>query len=258
MLSRLERKVTAAVQRLRNRSWFLSRATSPADRRRREWLLQRFRLIERRVHCAHAELELLHMADYLLRAAVEGDLIECGCYLGGSSAKLSLVAAALGRTLWVCDSFQGLPPVAEADGRYHSTWGGRLVTYQQGEFAARLDVVRGHVERFGDASVCRFVPGFFSDTLPGLKVAPAFAFMDVDLIASGRDCLRALWPRLRPDGRFYTHEANLEEFIHGIMDPAFWIREIGQGPPPIFGAGYGCGFGAGQLAYLDKRPGGRQ
>src|SRR6266567_2092263 len=111
VLSRLEKIVTSAVQRVRNRAWFLSLAGSSADRRCREALLRGFRFIERHVHCAHTELELLHMANYLLRSTIEGDLVECGCYLGGSSAKLSLVAAALGRRLWVCDSFQGLPVV---------------------------------------------------------------------------------------------------------------------------------------------------
>jgi O-methyltransferase len=38
-----------------------------------------------------------------------GSVVECGCYVGGSTANLSLVCAATGRKLIIFDSFQGLP-----------------------------------------------------------------------------------------------------------------------------------------------------
>ena len=41
--------------------------------------------------------------------AIRGDVVECGVYKGASSASLSLVCALVGRKLWVCDSFSGLP-----------------------------------------------------------------------------------------------------------------------------------------------------
>lgn len=116
-----------------------------------------------------------------------------------------------------------------------------------------LDEVRRNVATYGDVTCCEFVKGFFSDTLPNLEVAPCFVFMDVDLISSARDCIRYLWPRLRPGSRFFTHEAILREFVLGIMDPTFWLETIGEPPPVIFGAGFGCGFGAGDIAYFDKR-----
>ena len=40
---------------------------------------------------------------------VEGVVVECGCYLGGSTANLSLVCEIVGRELMVYDSFEGLP-----------------------------------------------------------------------------------------------------------------------------------------------------
>ena len=39
----------------------------------------------------------------------EGVVVECGCYLGGSTANLSLICQAVGRELIVYDSFEGLP-----------------------------------------------------------------------------------------------------------------------------------------------------
>ena len=44
-------------------------------------------------------------------------MVECGCFLGGSTANLSLVCDIVGRELIVYDSFEGLPP-PEADDKY--------------------------------------------------------------------------------------------------------------------------------------------
>ena len=40
---------------------------------------------------------------------LKGDVVECGCYLGGSSVNISLVCALTGRRLLIYDSFEGLP-----------------------------------------------------------------------------------------------------------------------------------------------------
>ena len=41
---------------------------------------------------------------------VEGVVVECGCFMGGSTANLSLACEITGRRLIVYDSFEGLPP----------------------------------------------------------------------------------------------------------------------------------------------------
>ena len=75
----------------------------------------------------------------------------------------------------------------------------------------------------------------------------------MDLISSTRDVLKNLWPKLKPGGRFYTHDANLPDLVYGILDPEYWTKEVGMYPPVIFGAGYGCGMFAGGIAYCEKR-----
>lgn len=47
--------------------------------------------------------------------SVEGVIVEAGCWKGGTTANLSLIAEASGRTLIVYDSFEGLPPPTEGD-----------------------------------------------------------------------------------------------------------------------------------------------
>lgn len=244
-----------SVQYHRRRAidWFVGRARTPAERRTRQTLVQRFRRIHAQIHCAHSERELLLMADELLTTPVKGCLVELGCYKGGSTAKLSLVAQVTGRTLVVCDSFEGLPEPDSRDQVHHHMRGEEL-RYTKGLYSGTLDEVRANIRQYGVFEACQFVKGYFSDTLPTLQVDPCFVFMDVDLIASARDGLRCLWPRLRPMGRFYTHEVSIADFLQGIMDPRWWHETLGQCPPMLIGSGYGCGIGAECLGYFEKTP----
>ena len=59
----------------------------------------------------------LAMASKLLEIPpdVEGVVVECGCFHGGSTANLSLICDIVGRELIVYDSFEGLPPPVPGD-----------------------------------------------------------------------------------------------------------------------------------------------
>jgi len=195
------------------------------------------------------------MADWLLShrsEALPGDMVECGCFRGGSTAKLSIVAAETGRQLIVCDSFDGLPPPTERD-RVHANARGGTVTYVTGDYSARgVDTVRAAVARYGALQVCTFVPGYFANTLPKLRVLPAFVFIDVDYIASAQECLKHLWHHLAQGGRFYTHEAGVIDYVLGITDEGWWRETMSAVPPLLVGAGFGMGDAASQLAFFTK------
>ncbi len=250
MRKALERAAVRRFTRLLNRRWFLGRAGSAEDRKTRLMLLDRFQAVADEIYCAHQDREILAMADFLLRDAPAGDMVECGTYRGGGSAKLSWVAEATGRKLYLCDTFEGLPD--SADGAFHDAREGSLRDFQGGEFAARLDLVRDNVRAHGRVERCEFVPGLLGDSLPSLEVRPAFVFSDVDLVSSTRDAITHLWPKLRPGGRMFIHDSNFVELVEGMMDPEFWRDKIGEAPPVLWGAGYGLGFGTGALAYLQK------
>jgi O-methyltransferase len=220
----------------------------------RRGLVERFSLIHRSVVCAHQEAEMLILAEAILNLGVEGPLVELGCYKGGSSAKLSLVARATGRTLYVCDSFEGLPAPAEFDAAHQLTTG-KVKRYAQGDYCGTYDEVLSNVTAWGAIDSCKFVKGFYSETLPALDVEPALVFMDVDLIESGHDALQHLWPRLRPGGRYFTHEATARTFVYGLLDPEWWHQTMKRCPPILFGAGHGFGPHALNLAYLEKGDG---
>jgi O-methyltransferase len=240
------------IRDLYAREWFLRRARSSEERRQRRRLLNQFSGIQKAIRCEHDSRELLAMADYILTAAPAGALVECGCYQGGSSAKLSVIAAMTGRELYVCDSFEGLPGVSKVEAAFR-TVDGRDSGFSAGQYGATIDQVRANIERHGNYKVCHLVKGFFNESLTALTSVPtAFVFSDADLVSSTRDVIKFMWPNLAEGGRLYTHDANIPELVRGITDGRWWIEQVGEYAPPLFGAGYGCGFGAGSIGYFEK------
>src|SRR5690349_16823289 len=57
---------------------------------------------------------------FVVSQDIAGDVVECGTARGGSAALMGLTLAQTGsdRTLWVFDTFQGLPPPTDADPDY--------------------------------------------------------------------------------------------------------------------------------------------
>ena len=160
-------------------------------------LLRKFQAINQHVASATSWLYYVVMAGEILSVpqSVAGDVIECGCYLGASTAGLSLVCKLAGRKLYVCDSFMGLPE-DDANAVHSYPVLKATTAYSKGLFAGSLPEVQRNVSTYGDLSVCEFMPGFFADTLPLLKRKLIFGFLDVDLASSMRDCVKNLWPLL--------------------------------------------------------------
>jgi Macrocin-O-methyltransferase (TylF) len=122
---------------------------------------------------AHTMIGLKRLANVriciesVLADSIPGDLIETGAWRGGTTIFMRAVLKVHGvtdRTVWVADSFAGLPP-PDAN-RYPRDQGDRLHTFPQ--LAVPLDRVRDNFRRYGllDEQV-RFLEGWFRDTLPG-------------------------------------------------------------------------------------------
>jgi O-methyltransferase len=125
--------------------------------------------------------------NYTLR--LEGDLIECGSYRGGSAAVVAQLLKDTGKVVHLCDSFQGLPEPCEKD-NYHG----------KGSFGdtSAADVRQGF-EELGVA--VKIHEGWFSETLRGLQhLRFCTAHIDVDLYESVRECLEFCYPRMTPGG----------------------------------------------------------
>lgn len=192
--------------------------------------------VSRHVECAHAEWEILSFAHAFLTlpASVPGVLVEAGCFKGGSSAKFSLFARTVGRELVIFDSFAGIPDNNEDHGIH--TPGGRPA-FAMGDYCGDLGEVRENVRRYGDLGVCRFVKGYFEDSMPDFREPVAAAYLDVDLVSSTRTCLKYLWPLLSPGGLVFSQDGHLPLVLEVFEDREFWETELGTPPPEqVFGA----------------------
>lgn len=136
-----------------------------------------------------------------LAEGVPGDLIETGVWRGGCTVLMRAILKAHGdatRTVWVADSFEGLPrPDAE---RFPADRGD---THHEVDYLrVSEDDVRETFRRYGllDAQV-RFLKGWFRDTLPHAPIERlAVLRLDGDMYESTIDALDALYPKLSPRG----------------------------------------------------------
>lgn len=220
-------------------------------------LVTRFMRNIRAVETLSSVTEHLELAKALLAVprSVPGDVVECGCYVGGSSVNLSLACALTGRRLLIYDSFQGLPEPEEHDRVHVNPHLGEVDEYYEGRFAATKETVAENIRRYGDLSVCEMVPGFFEDTVPQLDRPVVLAFLDVDLVASLEPCIVGLWPQLQADCRIYVHEAQSLSLAAVFFAADWWRGRIGEDPPGLVGAGSGLPLRAmsgSELGYAQK------
>jgi hypothetical protein len=255
----LVHRIARAGDYLRLRDIFVSNATSTRfGQASRIEILRRFEEIDQAVRIASTAVEGLALAEIALSLDCPGDLVECGCFNGGSTAKLSILAEMTDRKLVVFDSFEGLPEVDDDQKNdLHARRGSEWVSpWTAGRYACSLDGVRATVERYGEISPCSFVKGWFSDTVVAQNVpqAVALAFVDVDIAASATDCLFGLWPRLSDRGVFASHDVAYIKVMQALCDSTVWTDRFDEPVPIFWGAGFGLGDSAPHLGFAVKGP----
>jgi hypothetical protein len=189
-------------------------------------------------------LEHLLMATQILKVPrhVQGCVIECGTFQGGSAANLSLVCALCNRTLEIFDSFEGLPEPSSPDGSHILVHEREVQTYAKGAFLGSLHDVQKNITKFGQISACNFNVGYFEQTLPAFRKPCVLVFLDVDLIESLRTCLMYLWPLIHEGCYLFTHEAHHMEIGELFFDKVWWKASLHCGAPGLVGAGSGLGL----------------
>jgi O-methyltransferase len=184
----------------------------------------------------------------IIRQNIAGDLIETGVMRGGAVILMRAILRAYGvhdRTVWVADSFEGLPPPnpqeypADAGAQWHL----RPLT------EVGVEHVRRNFERYGlfDDRV-KFLPGWFRDTLPKAPIKQlALLRLDGDLYESTMDALVPLYPKLTSGGFVIVDDYNLpmcqkavndyrkkmgiNDDIITIDDAGVYWRKTGQAAP---------------------------
>lgn len=165
---------------------------------------------------------------------VEGCIVECGTWQGGSAINLSLVCKIAGRKLRIFDSFEGLP-----EGRAED----RQAVYETGDYAGSLEVVKQNIVRYGAIEVCEFTKGWFEDTLPELDEPVLLAFLDVDLELSLETCVRYIWPNLTGQGYIFIDEYVDLDYCAIFWSEAYWKKYFDRTPPGLVGSGVGLPLG---------------
>lgn len=137
----------------------------------------------------------------VLDEQIPGDLIETGVWRGGVTILMRGILEAWGdtdRTVWVADSFQGLP--APDGERFPADVGHDWSAVAA--LAVSADQVRANFDRYGllDDRV-QLLEGWFADTLPEAPIGQlAVLRLDGDLYQSTIDALNALYHRVSPGG----------------------------------------------------------
>ncbi len=200
-----------------------------------------FLKIRKNVECPHNESHTLSFANEMFRMATffegkEGVFVEAGCFKGGSTAKLSLVASHLNRKLVVCDSFQGLPENQEKHDR--SIFGYSISGwFGGGAFCGAREEVEHNVSTYGDSDACEYVEGWFDDILPNFSQPVLAAYIDVDLASSTKTCLKYLYPLLVPGGSLVSQDGDFPLVVDVFQDKRFWEDEVGVPAPEVEGLG---------------------
>jgi O-methyltransferase len=176
-------------------------------------------------------------------AGLEGDVVECGVWRGGSSMLAAATLRVLGdetRTLWLYDTFEGMSEPGERDvaltgvrmadvwDRHRDDHASDLLCY------STLDEVRANMAGAGlPEGRLRFVQGKVEETIPG--EAPeriALLRLDTDWYESTRHELEHLYPRLAPGGVLiiddYGHwqgaRQAVDEYLAGLDAPVLLHR----------------------------------
>ena len=148
---------------------------------------------------------LADAVEYVIRARVPGDFVECGVWRGGSSMAVALTLLRLGATdrdLWLYDTFGEMPAPGEHD-RDHA---GRDVKGQETTMLGNSGLSLPEVEaamrstRYPELRV-RYVLGRVEDTIPASSPAQiALLRLDTDWYESTRHELVNLYPRVAKGG----------------------------------------------------------
>jgi O-methyltransferase len=198
----------------------------------------------RRIVTASHFLEHLAMATQILRVprSVEGCVVECGSFKGGSATNLSLICDLCDRKLEIFDSFAGLPEPSEGDKDHYLVNLQEIHSYEKGGFSGALHEVQGNIAKYGKISACNFNVGYFENTLPHFSSKCILIFIDVDLVGSLETCFLYLWPLLQDGGYLFTHEAHHMEIASFFFNEDWWRARLHCGAPGLIGAGTGLGL----------------
>ena len=153
---------------------------------------------------------LIKAVEYVVKAGIPGDMIECGVWRGGSMMAVADTLMRLGKTdrvLQLYDTYEGMTPATDEDkdlsGQSAKEMMAAEVRDSRNIWAyAGLDDVRTNMESTGyPMSQMKFIKGRVEDTIPAqAPVCISILRIDTDWYESTKHELEHLFPRLSPAG----------------------------------------------------------
>ena len=154
---------------------------------------------------------LISAVDYMIEQKIEGDLVECGVWRGGSMLAAALrlqQKKAAERDLWLFDTYEGMPEPTEND--YSKRSGGAKEKFEELKTAedasdwcrASLEDVQNNIKIANyPVDKIHFIKGKVEDTIPAnIPEKIALLRLDTDWYASTKHELTHLFPRLVTGG----------------------------------------------------------
>ncbi len=153
---------------------------------------------------------LRQAVQYVIQAAIPGDIVECGVWRGGSMMAVARTLLQLGvrdRALHLFDTFDGMPPPSGEDVTFKGEAASDLMAVTEKETAtvwaySGLEAVKRNLASIGyPPDRTHFIPGKVEDTIPqGAPPQIALLRLDTDWYESTYHELVHLYPRVSPGG----------------------------------------------------------
>ena len=175
---------------------------------------------------------------YVHRRGLQGAIVECGVWRGGSmfaAARTLIDVGDLTRELYLYDTYSGMPTPSESDKRHFDGASAADLLSDPSDHMTRaeagLDVVKATMAQSGyPAERTHFVQGKVEDTIPG--VAPdsiALLRLDTDWYSSTLHELNHLYTRLVPGGVLIIDDYGWWEGARRAVDEYFGRQD----QPPL-------------------------
>jgi len=169
-------------------------------RQRRRWLSRLTMVGWLRAHGT------VRAVDEVIARGIPGAFVECGVWRGGMSFLMAKRARQRGekKTVWMFDSFEGLPPPEAIDGNAAIEWTKNVDSpLYYDNCTASIEEVRASAVALGLGDQVEIVKGWFDETIPQVKDdigEIAVLRIDGDWYRSVKTCLEELGPRVVPGG----------------------------------------------------------
>jgi O-methyltransferase len=157
----------------------------------------------------------------------DGAIVECGVWRGGMSAAIAELSVPT-RKIHLFDSFEGLPPAKDIDGKDALTWQNNVTSTEYFDNCTAEESFAIEAMKLSNHNHYEIHRGWFNTTLPKYNEAIAILRLDCDWYDSVKECMDKLFPLVLPGGLiiiddYYTWEGcakAVHDYLSEIKSPS--------------------------------------